>query len=70
VGEVPMVRIRNPWGDSHEWKGAWSDGYETLFTKYKAEIEIIYKYYYRNTYCTQNKICIDQFIDFIDYFLQ
>lgn len=25
-GSIPMVRIRNPWGDSHEWKGAWSDG--------------------------------------------
>jgi len=23
---IPMVRVRNPWGDSHEWKGAWSDG--------------------------------------------
>ena len=25
-GKLPMVRVRNPWGDSHEWKGAWSDG--------------------------------------------
>jgi calpain len=24
-GKVPLLRIRNPWGDSHEWKGAWSD---------------------------------------------
>jgi calpain len=24
-GRIPMVRIRNPWGSSHEWKGAWSD---------------------------------------------
>uniref|UniRef100_A0A914D6F2 Galectin n=1 Tax=Acrobeloides nanus TaxID=290746 RepID=A0A914D6F2_9BILA len=24
-GETVLVRIRNPWGDSHEWKGAWSD---------------------------------------------
>ncbi|KAK4473414.1 hypothetical protein MN116_002786 [Schistosoma mekongi] len=21
-----LMRIRNPWGDSHEWKGAWCDG--------------------------------------------
>jgi len=26
AGKIPMVRVRNPWGDSHEWKGAWSDG--------------------------------------------
>ncbi|CAG5125959.1 unnamed protein product [Candidula unifasciata] len=25
-GQMPMVRIRNPWGNSSEWKGAWSDG--------------------------------------------
>ena len=24
-GEIAMVRVRNPWGDSHEWKGNWSD---------------------------------------------
>lgn len=23
---VKLLRIRNPWGDSTEWKGAWSDG--------------------------------------------
>ncbi|KAK2177398.1 hypothetical protein NP493_599g02062 [Ridgeia piscesae] len=27
-GRIPMVRVRNPWGDSHEWKGAWGDGSE------------------------------------------
>ncbi|ELU07534.1 hypothetical protein CAPTEDRAFT_167979 [Capitella teleta] len=27
-GRIPMVRVRNPWGDSHEWKGAWSDDSE------------------------------------------
>ncbi|KJH47086.1 calpain family cysteine protease [Dictyocaulus viviparus] len=25
-GETPIVRIRNPWGNSKEWNGAWSDG--------------------------------------------
>ncbi|BFZ11476.1 hypothetical protein BsWGS_14514 [Bradybaena similaris] len=25
-GQIPMVRIRNPWGNGSEWKGAWSDG--------------------------------------------
>merc|ERR1719265_170081 len=24
-GEVRLVRLRNPWGDDHEWNGAWSD---------------------------------------------
>ena len=26
VGEIPLVRIRNPWGNETEWNGAWSDG--------------------------------------------
>ena len=25
-GEVPLVRLRNPWGNEVEWKGAWADG--------------------------------------------
>ncbi|XP_076313688.1 calpain-B-like isoform X1 [Tachypleus tridentatus] len=24
-GKVPLIRIRNPWGNECEWKGAWSD---------------------------------------------
>ncbi|KAA0187499.1 Calpain family cysteine protease [Fasciolopsis buskii] len=24
-GRIPLVRIRNPWGNEAEWKGAWSD---------------------------------------------
>uniref|UniRef100_A0A915HUQ0 Calpain catalytic domain-containing protein n=1 Tax=Romanomermis culicivorax TaxID=13658 RepID=A0A915HUQ0_ROMCU len=24
-GKVPLLRIRNPWGNEHEWNGAWSD---------------------------------------------
>ena len=24
--DVSMVRLRNPWGRSGEWTGAWSDG--------------------------------------------
>ncbi|KAI8788603.1 calpain-B isoform X10, partial [Biomphalaria glabrata] len=23
---IPLVRVRNPWGNGKEWKGAWSDG--------------------------------------------
>ncbi|KAK2154313.1 hypothetical protein LSH36_271g04040 [Paralvinella palmiformis] len=42
-GKIPMLRIRNPWGDSHEWKGAWSD--EMSYTDFKDEfmrLEICY----------------------------
>lgn len=24
-GKIPMVRVRNPWGNECEWKGSWSD---------------------------------------------
>ena len=24
-GTIPMIRVRNPWGNEHEWKGAFSD---------------------------------------------
>lgn len=24
-GRIPLVRIRNPWGNEAEWNGAWSD---------------------------------------------
>lgn len=24
-GKIPLVRVRNPWGNEVEWKGAWSD---------------------------------------------
>ena len=26
TGEIPLIRIRNPWGNEAEWNGAWSDG--------------------------------------------
>ena len=25
-GAMPLVRVRNPWGDATEWKGSWCDG--------------------------------------------
>ncbi|XP_062520154.1 calpain-B-like [Corticium candelabrum] len=25
IGQVQLVRIRNPWGNEHEWNGDWSD---------------------------------------------
>lgn len=24
-GDIQLVRVRNPWGNEAEWKGAWSD---------------------------------------------
>ncbi|KAK2714354.1 hypothetical protein QYM36_008803 [Artemia franciscana] len=24
-GKIPMVRIKNPWGNEAEWNGAWGD---------------------------------------------
>lgn len=24
-GKIPLIRLRNPWGNEAEWKGAWSD---------------------------------------------
>ena len=26
TGLFPLLRIRNPWGNDTEWRGAWSDG--------------------------------------------
>jgi len=31
-GDIVLVRVRNPWGDSHEWNGAWSDRFFILPT--------------------------------------
>lgn len=25
-GKIPLLRIRNPWGNEAEWNGSWSDG--------------------------------------------
>jgi len=24
-GKIPLIRLRNPWGNDTEWNGAWSD---------------------------------------------
>nr|XP_023027793.1 calpain-A-like isoform X3 [Leptinotarsa decemlineata] len=26
TGKIPLLRLRNPWGNESEWNGAWSDG--------------------------------------------
>ena len=25
--DVPLIRVRNPWGNEREWEGPWSDKY-------------------------------------------
>jgi len=25
--KIALIRVRNPWGNEHEWKGPWSDKY-------------------------------------------
>lgn len=25
TGKIPLIRLRNPWGNEAEWNGAWSD---------------------------------------------
>ncbi|KAK2145002.1 hypothetical protein LSH36_711g00022 [Paralvinella palmiformis] len=45
--KIPLVRIRNPWGDSHEWKGAWSDDSEewnTVSQKEKDSLGLRYEH--------------------------
>ena len=27
-GLIPLVRVRNPWGNETEWRGTWTDGAE------------------------------------------
>jgi hypothetical protein len=29
--EITLIRLRNPWGDSAEWNGPWSDKLTELF---------------------------------------
>lgn len=26
MGRIPLLRLRNPWGNEAEWNGPWSDG--------------------------------------------
>ena len=33
-GDVVLIRVRNPWGDSHEWNGAWSDRFTYILISF------------------------------------
>lgn len=30
-GKIPLIRVRNPWGNEAEWNGPWSDKYDEIF---------------------------------------
>jgi len=38
LGRVCLIRVRNPWGDKNEWKGAWSDGHE-FWSRVEGEVK-------------------------------
>lgn len=45
-GLFPLVRLRNPWGNSTEWKGDWSDGsavWRFISDEEKATIGLTFK---------------------------
>jgi len=45
-GKLAMIRIRNPWGNGSEWKGAWSDGspeWSILTEEQKAELGLSFE---------------------------
>jgi len=45
-GVIPLVRIRNPWGDETEWKGTWTDGadeWEFIPQEEKARLGIVFE---------------------------
>jgi len=47
LGTVCLVRVRNPWGDKNEWKGAWSDGdskWKSVDHETKKEMGLHYMY--------------------------
>ncbi|ESN97006.1 hypothetical protein HELRODRAFT_85816, partial [Helobdella robusta] len=44
IVEVPMIRLRNPWGTEHEWNGKWSDKSEewrSISDEVKKEIGLV-----------------------------
>ena len=42
-GEIPLVRLRNPWGNEVEWKGPWSDNsreWQFIPEEFKKKIDL------------------------------
>lgn len=44
-GKLPLVRIRNPWGNEAEWTGAWSDKYLILSIIFLHIFKSLYLFY-------------------------
>jgi len=67
-GEIPLIRIRNPWGNEAEWNGAWSDRSpewqfipdeekENLGLTFEADGEFWMSYKDFSKYWTELEIC-------------
>ncbi|XP_023323290.1 calpain clp-1 [Eurytemora carolleeae] len=63
LGRICLLRIRNPWGDKNEWKGAWSDGDE-LWSKVEEEKKHEMGLHYMN----DGEFWMEFFTDFCNQF--
>ena len=41
VPRLGLVRLRNPWGDNHEWTGPWSDNSPEWNNLKKSELKLL-----------------------------
>ncbi|XP_049959737.1 calpain-A-like isoform X1 [Schistocerca serialis cubense] len=68
TGVIPLIRVRNPWGDASEWNGAWSDKSpewkfisdsekENIDLTFKADGEFWMSYNDFKKYFTRIEIC-------------
>jgi calpain len=48
-GKIPLLRLRNPWGNEAEWNGPWSDRLTSFIyltkTIYNVHLTLKIKYY-------------------------
>jgi hypothetical protein len=41
-GKIPLIRVRNPWGNEAEWKGAWSDKWVNISDEWLQSYDVAY----------------------------